>query len=186
MKKHETKKGFTLIELLIVIAIIAILAVAFLPTLLGAPAKGRDTARIADLQKVQKILVNANLEKGKYPGTSGIITDALISKVYSNASTWTDDFKVAFGGKLPSDPKSGWFLYYQKDVDLPAGNPIEYLFGLYAMTETTTAANSSCKATIANGVISKIELKTFGTPGTTIITDTQSFDTDACFAILTQ
>ncbi|MDX9971313.1 MAG: type II secretion system protein, partial [Candidatus Gracilibacteria bacterium] len=58
----KNRKGFTLIELLIVITIIGILAVAFLPTLLGAPAKGRDTQRIADLQKLQKVMVNADLE----------------------------------------------------------------------------------------------------------------------------
>ena len=45
-------KGFTLIELLIVIAIIAILTVAFLPQLTGAQAKARDTARIATIRSI--------------------------------------------------------------------------------------------------------------------------------------
>ncbi|GEM_PF-874372 len=39
------EKGFTLVELLIVIAIIAILTVAFLPGALKAPAKARDAQR---------------------------------------------------------------------------------------------------------------------------------------------
>ncbi len=143
MNKHETKKGFTLIELLIVIAIIAILAVAFLPTLLGAPAKGRDTARIASLQTIQKVLVYANLEKGKYPSATGVISATSTSGVYDIAGTnkWDADFNVAFGGTLPTDPTSGKSLYYLKKTDTPGGN---YSFGVWAEVEIVTNANAYC------------------------------------------
>ena len=165
MKKHETKKGFTLIELLIVIAIIAILAVAFLPTLLGAPAKGRDTARIASLQTIQKVLVNANLEKGKYPSTSGAITTALDSKVYGAATKWEADFNVAFGGALPKDPTSDKSLYYVKA-------PTNYSFGLWAEVEILANGNANCdKVTFAI---------TLGTP---VAANGNNLP---CYAILTQ
>lgn len=172
MKKHETKKGFTLIELLIVIAIIAILAVAFLPTLLGAPAKGRDTARIADLQKIQKVLVNANLEKGKYPSTTGKISAAangdLASGVYADANTWLTDFGVAFGGKVPTDP-SNKLYYYSKSSDTPGGS---YSFAVWALVENDSNANATCDT---------------GTFKVTSLTKPNPYSaTTSCYAILTQ
>ncbi|MBI2638253.1 prepilin-type N-terminal cleavage/methylation domain-containing protein [Candidatus Peregrinibacteria bacterium] len=47
------EKGFTLVELLIVIAIIAILTVAFLPGALKAPAKARDAQRQKAVRDIQ-------------------------------------------------------------------------------------------------------------------------------------
>lgn len=52
----KNQKGFTLIELLVVITIIGILAVAFLPNVLSAPARARDAARIADMKKIADLI----------------------------------------------------------------------------------------------------------------------------------
>lgn len=57
MFNRQKKTGFTLIELLIVIAIIGILAVAFLPSMFGAPAKARDTQRIEAVNKFASLLM---------------------------------------------------------------------------------------------------------------------------------
>jgi prepilin-type N-terminal cleavage/methylation domain-containing protein len=174
MKKLNSKKGITLIELLIVIAIIAVLAVAFLPTILNAPAKGRDTARVAALQKLQKVLISNNLVNGTaYPA------DAL-----SNAITGLS--KSDFGGAFPVDPKSTWANYYY-DKDISDGTNT-YPFGLLAMMETKEAANAQCKATIGAAGITKIEFKKLLKDSTTTLAGdvSSTVDTDACFVILSQ
>jgi prepilin-type N-terminal cleavage/methylation domain-containing protein len=61
------KKAFTLIELLIVITIIGILAVALLPSILGAPARARDAARKADLNSVIAAIETYNADYAGYP-----------------------------------------------------------------------------------------------------------------------
>lgn len=161
----NSQKGFTLIELLIVIAIIAVLAVAFLPTLLGAPAKGRDTARIATLQKIQKVLVNANLEGKAYPGTSGAISAALSTGLVAPNDTWGGAYTVSFGGTLPVEPTSGKSYYY---VNAPSG----YAFGVWAQVENLTSGNANC--TLSTYAIA------LGTPGAATATVVP------CYAVLTQ
>lgn len=65
MKRFQ--KAFTLIELLIVIAIIAILTVAFLPGALKAPARARDAGKIKKVQDVVATLEAYNAQKMSYP-----------------------------------------------------------------------------------------------------------------------
>lgn len=66
-------RGFTLIELLIVIAIIAILSVAFLPTLRGGQAGARNAARKSAANDivlgVEKIINNDGLPSGLTGGS---------------------------------------------------------------------------------------------------------------------
>lgn len=57
----KNKKGFTLIELLVVIAIIGILAVAFVPSIMNAPAAARDARRIADVGRIVKAIAAKEL-----------------------------------------------------------------------------------------------------------------------------
>lgn len=98
------RKGFTLIELLIVIAIIAVLAVAFLPSVLNAPAKARDAQRIEDVGKIAKFFTLQYSVKGTFPLTTYL--DPVANK-------GTDAVKLInaslsdFGGVFPKDPAPG-------------------------------------------------------------------------------
>lgn len=163
----KTKKGFTLIELLIVIAIIGVLAVAFLPTLLGAPSKGRDTSRIADLQKIQGVLINHDLGGGAYP----------------DATTWEPfDAELVptllpeFGGIVPDGPQEGESYYYNKDVIY---DDATYSFGLAARIENFENANATC--TFETGAITGIVDESLSDPAA-VPAATQGW----CFVILTQ
>jgi prepilin-type N-terminal cleavage/methylation domain-containing protein len=170
MKTLNSKKGFTLIELLIVIAIIAVLAVAFLPTILGAPAKGRDTARIADLQKIQKVLISKNLTGTSYPTGLGFISTP------SDPNSRLIDFSTylpEFGGKIPTDPQSSNVLYGADDAagkyfyradpngNGPSGNVPSgtYLFVLVANVEIKSNGNALCGSAI-NGALDPIGAET--------------------------
>lgn len=176
---NNSSKGFTLIELLIVIAIIAVLAVAFLPTILNSPAKARDTQRIESLKKIQKVLVNRDLEGRGFP------TSACIASGFFNASDM-----ATLGGTFPVDPKGipyswpntlnavhgcaqynpggqGHFLYRLNPTS-------SYKFGLFAMTETCSAANTLCSTATA-------ATPTITAPTCSGATPTAA--TDLCFAI---
>jgi len=147
MFKKETL-GFTLIELLIVIAIIGILAVAFLPSILGAPAKGRDTARVADIQKIQKVLINANLEGKQYPA-SGCMVDGF-------GGTDSDYYLTQFGGALPVDPQNVGPNTCTTSYQYVKSPSADYAFALISKVEIVENANANC-ATAATGGLGTVD-----------------------------
>lgn len=105
MKKTNSSKGFTLIELLIVITIIGILAVALLPSILGAPARARDTARKADLNNIATALELYASDNQQYPG-SGMMTPANFNTVAGTPPAIADLGKYISGGSVPKDPSA--------------------------------------------------------------------------------
>ena len=145
MKTME-KKGFTLIELLIVIAIIGILAVAFLPSLLGAPAKGRDAQRIASVQKLENFVVSEMLTGTALPVTGCIADPGAASSI---GELITNNL-AGFGGVFPGDPQSGNVTTGAITVCtgeygyINFATNTSYSAGVYAAVEEESNANIIC------------------------------------------
>ena len=69
MKRAFLSRGFTLIELLVVIAIISILSMVAFASFNEARKKGRDAARITDIQQIEAALKVFAATYGRYPST---------------------------------------------------------------------------------------------------------------------
>lgn len=142
--KTRFRKGFTLIELLIVIAIIGVLAVAFLPTLLGAPAKARDAQRVSSLQSIQSFLESQRLAGRGLPTSEDV--DCILEDGVDEISTLIMDYRPEFGGVFPSDPDkdigpgdcTGGFAYRYYGIDA------DYSAAAWARLETDDNANADC------------------------------------------
>jgi prepilin-type N-terminal cleavage/methylation domain-containing protein len=87
------KKGFTLVELLVVVAILAILTVALLPSVLGYSDKARDARAIKDVRNFATVIETFTATDGDYPEAS-LDTDnprSIASVMQSKGINWTGD-----------------------------------------------------------------------------------------------
>jgi general secretion pathway protein G len=93
LNKLKKKKGFTLVELLVVVAILAILSVALLPSVLGYSDKARDARAIKDVRNFATVVEAFTATDGDYPEAS-LDTDnprSIASVMQSKGIRWTGD-----------------------------------------------------------------------------------------------
>jgi prepilin-type N-terminal cleavage/methylation domain-containing protein len=162
------RKAFTLIEILIVITIIGILAVAFLPSLLGAPARARDAERIQALGKINNFLTLRYAGGFALPYTDSNNWDTMCIKEGdgNGISTLLQDNIENFGGIFPADPKSdnyaivengvkhcqGGYIYHNPDPAInPCGLPQGIIYGLGAGVEVEENATSDTNPLMNDG-----------------------------------
>lgn len=153
-----SKKAFTLIELLIVIAIIAILTVAFLPGALKAPAKARDAQRIKAVNDIAAVLDSYAAEhSGKLPGSANpycldpTIQNILLS--YFPNDTFPSDPKPVGNGACNSSSNKN--AYFFKNT---GSSYTYYIVG--AVMEVRASANSSVTYLNLNNVGSNDSFET--------------------------
>jgi type II secretion system protein G len=93
LRKLQKKKGFTLVELLVVVAILAILLVALIPSALGYSDKARDTRAAKDIRNFATVVEAFTATNGDYPEAS-LDTDnprSIASVMQSKGIKWTGD-----------------------------------------------------------------------------------------------
>lgn len=157
------EKAFTLVELLIVIAIIAILTVAFLPNVLKAPAKARDATRLKQVNDIVSAIEVYATEKGEPPDSAAAspfcFTQAMADIIGINLPK---DSKGS-GSCDPDDANKNLFYYrYNEAVD-----PKFYIIA--AKLESNSQANTGATKTLNagggaggfNGVASLTDAKAF-------------------------
>jgi type II secretion system protein G len=93
LRKLQKKKGFTLVELLVVVAILAILLVALIPSALGYSDKARDARTAKDIRNFNTVVEAFASANGNYPEASLDINnpDSIASVMQSKGIKWTGD-----------------------------------------------------------------------------------------------
>jgi len=103
----RSSHGFTLIELMVVLAILALLAAAILPNVVGKSDAAKQSKAKTDIAMIESLLDQFYLDMGRYPTTDEGL-NALFTAPESDGTKWKGPYSKK---KIPTDP---W------------GNPYEY------------------------------------------------------------
>ncbi|MEK9132915.1 MAG: prepilin-type N-terminal cleavage/methylation domain-containing protein [Patescibacteria group bacterium] len=159
----DKKSGFTLMELLIVIAIIAILTVAFLPGALKAPAKARDAGKIKTVNDIVILVESWMAEKGTPPASSAgvpyCLEPAKVPPAFLTSFKETPTDKQKLGScSAPADTEYFFYKYLAPAASAP-------FYVVAARVELGASANSSATRALLEGAATGDAAKAFITNG---------------------
>lgn len=101
-------RGFTLIELMVVLAILALLAAAILPNVVGKSDAAKQSKAKTDIAMIESLLDQFYLDMGRYPSTEEGL-NALFTAPDSDTTKWKGPYSKK---KIPADP---WGKPYEYD-----------------------------------------------------------------------
>ncbi len=104
---YSRSKGFTLIEIMVVVVILAILAAAVVPRIMGRPDEARVTKAKQDIRVLESALELYRLDNFSYPSTQQGL-EALVVRPGGDppAPNWKS------GGYIKALPKDPWGNQY--------------------------------------------------------------------------
>lgn len=118
----KNRKGFTLVELLVVVAIIAILAAALIPRLLGYTDRARQARAMSDLGTMKTVIETYTADQGNgvYPSIKTSDPNYVGTILKNGGINWLDA-NTAGGIKDP------WGYPYYYDVATDANGNVHYV-----------------------------------------------------------
>ncbi|PID33712.1 MAG: type II secretion system protein GspG [Thiotrichales bacterium] len=115
--------GFTLLEVMVVVVILAVMAAAVIPNIIGSMEKAKTDRAKVDITSVQGSLETYKMENYQYPSTEQGI-EALVNKPSGEpeAKNWRN-----YNKKLPMDPWGNPYHYLNPgikgDIDIYSAGP---------------------------------------------------------------
>jgi len=106
-EKGKREEGFTLIELMVVLAILAILATAILPNIVGKRERAAQTKAQTDIAMIESLLDQFYLDMGRYP-----TSEEGLRILYFAPEEETEKWKGPYPKKpIPNDPWGNPYIY---------------------------------------------------------------------------
>lgn len=109
MKRTDRKKnrGFTMIELLVVLVILALLATAIAPQVVGKSDQAKHTKAVADIAMIESLLDQFYLDMNRYPST-----EEGLRVLYYRPDEGESKWKGPYSKKpIPKDPWGNPYIY---------------------------------------------------------------------------
>jgi len=123
-KGRAAARGFTLVELMVVVAIIAILAAAVVPSMVGRTEKAKRSRAMADISAYKTALTAFYLDIGRYPTTEEGLEALIRPPGGIDADKYQEGGYLDYS-EIPKDPWGHEYVYVSPGTESGKGYDLE-------------------------------------------------------------